>query len=62
MACVTIVSLADARCSTTVGIERLARPVSQRVGDIANPETEQLGGLGSHARDACGPSDLIASQ
>ena len=36
--------------------------VSQRVDDIANPETEQFRGLCRHACDAGGSSDLLAAQ
>ena len=43
-------------------VERLPRAVLQRVDDIANSETEQLGGLGRHACDARGSSDLFAAQ
>ena len=60
VACVTIVSLADARCATTAGSSDLPRAVSQRAGEIANAETEQLGSFGSHAsiragRPICSP-------
>ena len=42
-------------------VECLSRTVSQRVGDITNPETEQLRGLGGHARDARGSGDSLAA-